>query len=211
MMKKAPSARLREARLMRGFASAADAARRFGWPVSTYRSDENGTRGLSSSDVMMYARAFGVAPEWLLGIEKEPTTEGVPVIADAAVGVWRDKSLDEERNKNRRLILVPRSGGVGMRFAVRVTDDSVNKLVPSGAFVVCTPWEAGHHLERGRYVYIEHTRGDLVERSVRIVDGSGESARLRTSSTHAKFANSLPATSDGVRIIGLVVGGYFEV
>lgn len=70
-----------------------------------------------------------------------------------------------------------------MRFAVRVSDDSINKLVPAGAFVICKPWSEAETLSRGRYVYIEQTRGDLVERSVRIVEGDGPGSRLRTNST----------------------------
>lgn len=211
MMKSTPSARLREARIRRGFRTAADAIRNFGWVESTYRSYENGTRPLGIEEATAYGRAFGVSARWLLCLDDEAMTEGVPVIADAAIGVWRDKSLDDEQNANRRLLLIPKSpSSDGMRFAVRVSDDSINKLVPAGAFVICKPWSEAETLSRGRYVYIEQTRGDLVERSVRIVEGDGPGSRLRTNSTVPALSSSV-TEGPSVRIIGSVIGGYFEV
>lgn len=58
--------RLRLARERAGFETAAEAARRFGWPIVTYRHHENGTRGFKQSAAVRYARAFHVTPEWIL-------------------------------------------------------------------------------------------------------------------------------------------------
>lgn len=58
--------RLRIARERAGHATAADAARAFGWAYPTYAGHENGSRGFSRDTAAQYARAFRVAPEWLL-------------------------------------------------------------------------------------------------------------------------------------------------
>lgn len=61
-----PCDRLRKAREAAGFASAAAAARAFGWTVSTYQSHENGNRDLRPAIAERYAKAFRVSPEFLL-------------------------------------------------------------------------------------------------------------------------------------------------
>lgn len=58
------SKRLREARVMAGFKTAADAARHFGWPEGTYRAHEAG-RGLRLTAINEYATAFAASPQWL--------------------------------------------------------------------------------------------------------------------------------------------------
>ena len=58
--------RLKAARERAGFPTAAAAAEAFGWPVSTYRSHENGHRGFPAKRAERYASAFRISPEWLL-------------------------------------------------------------------------------------------------------------------------------------------------
>lgn len=58
--------RLRLARTRAGYETAAEAAVAFGWPESTYRSHENGTRGFPAKKAPIYAKAFRVREEWLL-------------------------------------------------------------------------------------------------------------------------------------------------
>ena len=65
-MIKGPSDRLQQARRNAGFQGPAEAAERFGWNKSTYKSHENGTRGLRSEPAARYARAFHVSRAWLL-------------------------------------------------------------------------------------------------------------------------------------------------
>src|SRR3954452_1641424 len=57
--------RLRQARLDRGFDTAAAAADAFGWNRNTYASNENGNAPFSYRKAKEYAQAFGVRPEWL--------------------------------------------------------------------------------------------------------------------------------------------------
>lgn len=58
--------RLQQARRDAGYATAADAARRFGWNVNTYTSNENGNRAFSRTKAVEYSKAFKVDLEWLL-------------------------------------------------------------------------------------------------------------------------------------------------
>jgi hypothetical protein len=58
--------RLRAARLAAGFATAKDAAERFGWNQNTYTSHENGNRDIPLGRAIDYAAAFKVHFPWLV-------------------------------------------------------------------------------------------------------------------------------------------------
>lgn len=62
--------RLETAWRNRGFQSASDAARAYGWPVSTFRSHSNGNREFDVETAIKYARGLKVSPLWLLGLER---------------------------------------------------------------------------------------------------------------------------------------------
>ncbi|WP_245488379.1 helix-turn-helix transcriptional regulator [Mesorhizobium sp. Pch-S] len=57
--------RLEQARTQRGFRSAKEAARFFGWTYETYIQHEQGIRGISRA-AARYAEAFRVSEGWLL-------------------------------------------------------------------------------------------------------------------------------------------------
>ncbi len=58
--------RLQAARRHAGFATAADAVRRFGWHGPTYYGHENGSRGIKRDVATNYAQAFRVSVAWLM-------------------------------------------------------------------------------------------------------------------------------------------------
>lgn len=61
------SARLKQARELAGYESPREAAKAFGWNENTYKSRENGLRGVPPQSVVQkYARAFKVDFLWLL-------------------------------------------------------------------------------------------------------------------------------------------------
>ncbi|WP_208442239.1 helix-turn-helix domain-containing protein [Bartonella raoultii] len=64
------SSRLMKARLVRGFRSAKEAARYFGWNYSSYIQHEQGLRGISRAS-KKYAKAFRISEGWLLTGEGE--------------------------------------------------------------------------------------------------------------------------------------------
>ncbi len=84
-----PAARLRWARQQHGkYATPTEAARAFGWPVSTYLGHENGDRNPSRLAARRYARAYRVRWEWLLEGDG-PSHFGarlVPVVGHVAAG-----------------------------------------------------------------------------------------------------------------------------
>jgi transcriptional regulator with XRE-family HTH domain len=59
------SDRLRAARIKAGYETSSDAARAFGWTISTYAGHENGSRGIRENAARRYAAAFNVSVEWL--------------------------------------------------------------------------------------------------------------------------------------------------
>ena len=76
---KSPSDRLKEARVLRGFTSAAQAAEAIGLNKSTYRHHENGTRDIQTEAAQRYARFFHTQPEWIL-YGKKPKREELSLI-----------------------------------------------------------------------------------------------------------------------------------
>jgi len=71
-----PAARLRIARLRAGYETGKDAAEALGFPVSTYLSHENGSRGITSKRAVTYARKYKVREQWLLyGVGPGPGNE----------------------------------------------------------------------------------------------------------------------------------------
>lgn len=95
--------RLREARLSRGFRSAAEAARQFQWNITSYQQAENGTRPPTRDKITEYARNFRVSVSWLLtgsGTPEDTDIKTVPFFGhiDQASGylVRSDPAAKEE-------------------------------------------------------------------------------------------------------------------
>lgn len=65
-MAEEPYERLQRARRKAGFKGPAEAAEYFGWNKNSYKSHENGMRGLSPPNAAKYGRAFHVSQAWLL-------------------------------------------------------------------------------------------------------------------------------------------------
>lgn len=76
---KAPYERLKEARRCAGLVGPAEAAKKFGWNPNTYKSHENGERGLRQPAAERYAKRLRVSPAWLLGL----TEDGGPPTGEA--------------------------------------------------------------------------------------------------------------------------------
>jgi cysteine sulfinate desulfinase/cysteine desulfurase-like protein len=61
-----PADRLKALRKARRYETATDAAKAYGWPVSTYISHENGARDVSRKAAERYARAYRATPEHII-------------------------------------------------------------------------------------------------------------------------------------------------
>lgn len=90
--------RLQKARRDAGFETATDAARFYGWNENTYRSHENGERGLRLDAASRYARAFKVDAGWLLAGTGGHTLARprLPLIGRVAAGGSIDTSTEQE-------------------------------------------------------------------------------------------------------------------
>lgn len=203
-----PAEQLKKARIARGYASAREAARSHGWNEVTYIAHENGTRGLRVSAARRYAVAYGVSVAELMGIqghEPTPITSGVSVIGEAAVGLWRDPALQMTDDQT---LPVP-DGDERPRFAVRIADTSVNKLLMPGEFAVCEPIDA-ERVQPGHIVVIRRRRDGLDELSVRRVSArDGERIRVAGYSTDNRY-NGLTDVDVGpdAVLLGRVIGKY---
>ena len=134
-----PHERLKQIRIARGVATAADAARRFGWDEDTYKSHENGIRGISKKAVAKYAAAYKVSRGWLFfgegNYDNTPPLDG-----DSALAFKRIPLLDWGVVTNSANIAdaIPsataRAGTASTEnfgplvFALRVADDSMRNL-----------------------------------------------------------------------------------
>mgnify|MGYP003560498123 CR=1 FL=1 len=83
--------RLKELRVKRGFENAADAARAFGWPITTYQAHENGSRGLKLDIARRYAKAFNSTAAFILTGGSRPVNPvaHLPVTARVSAGTFR--------------------------------------------------------------------------------------------------------------------------
>ncbi|WP_146159847.1 hypothetical protein [Bradyrhizobium sp. MOS002] len=77
------AARLLAARTAAGFATAVDAAQRFGWSVARLRSHEGAARGMNETVLRHYAQAFSVSEEWL----RDGTVGAFPPFRDKFIEV----------------------------------------------------------------------------------------------------------------------------
>lgn len=80
--------RLEQARKARGFKTAKDAARRFGWTYETYIQHEQGIRGISRA-AKKYADAFRVSEAWLLTGEGDSQKSGAVTSQEEIVAFLR--------------------------------------------------------------------------------------------------------------------------
>jgi transcriptional regulator with XRE-family HTH domain len=129
--------RLREARIAKGFETAAAAADAFGWNRNTYGSNENGNAPFSYRRAKEYAAAFGVRPEWLYDAAGSmlPAAEAgfVPIIG--RVGANPDGLvLFATGQESGDLAPIP-PGGTEQARALLVVGHSMHGIADDGALI----------------------------------------------------------------------------
>lgn len=92
-----PNDRLRWARAKAGFQTPREAADRFAWPYGTYKSHENGMRGLRRETAVKYAKAFKISLTWLLTGQGSPQDETLTPDERALLEKYR--MLDKQGQK----------------------------------------------------------------------------------------------------------------
>lgn len=221
--------RLRQARKLARFSTAAEAAQRFGWPEGAYRHHENGTRGFGADLAQKYGRAFKVRPGWLLGLEfvNEPPSitdaaELLDVNGGVAAGVWRES---EHWNDERRFVInLPSPIPNVRRFGLVVEGLSMDDFYESGTVLDCmsTFHDANHPdgvpPSNGDHVIVERIRPDgLRELTVKEYREQDGVLLLVPRSSRPEFkpvaypgpdGDTDPATGEIVRIVAFVVTSY---
>lgn len=84
-----PAERLQYLRKKAGFATATDAARAYGWTVSTYLGHENGDRNPGRDSAKRYAAAFKSSWQWIVDGGAQPSaseSDTVPILGDVGAG-----------------------------------------------------------------------------------------------------------------------------
>lgn len=212
------SDRLRELRIKRGYATAADAAKAFGWNEHTYKSHENGIRGIKTEAARKYASAYGSSAGFILTGGGRGDSQSVNAIAHLAVtarvsaGTFR---YDEPVADEGFLVpFVPRGDiPASAQYAVIIDGPSVNKRIPDGAFAICAmydsvPGGASH----GSLVHVVRERSGLHEHTIKELRFSREGMQLFPVSTDPRFQDPIVLSSgeDGeiVRIQGVVIGVF---
>lgn len=129
--------RLREARIARGFDTAAAAADAFGWNRNTYGSNENGNAPFSYRKAKEYAAAFGVRPEWLYDAAGPmlPAAEAgfVPIIGRVGANP-EGLVLYASGQEPGDLAPIP-PGGTEKAVALRVVGHSMRGVADDGALI----------------------------------------------------------------------------
>jgi transcriptional regulator with XRE-family HTH domain len=130
--------RLRQARLDRGYDTAASAADAHGWSRNTYASNENGNAPFSYRRAKEYAAAFGVSAEWLYDATGPARPGGgdapeVPVVG--RVGANPDGTVLFALGQDPAELAPIPPGGTERARALRVVGHSMRGLADDGALI----------------------------------------------------------------------------
>lgn len=163
--------RLRQARLERGFETAAAAADAHGWSRNTYAANENGNAPFSYRRAKDYARAFGVTAEWLYdasGPMRGLAVEGmVPVIGH--VGANPEGTVLFATGQDPAELAPIPPGGTDRARALRVVGHSMRGVADDGALIYFEDQRTPPTPDMLGHVVVVETDGDevLVKRLLR--------------------------------------------
>ena len=163
--------RLRQARIERGFETAAAAADAFGWSRNTYASNENGNAPFSYRRAKEYAAAFAVTAEWLYD------ATGAVVSADASglvavighVGANPEGTVLFALGQDPAELAPIPPGGTDKARALRVVGHSMRGLADDGALIYFEDQRTAPTPDMLGQVVVVETDGDevLVKRLLR--------------------------------------------
>jgi transcriptional regulator with XRE-family HTH domain len=129
--------RLRQARIDRGFETAAAAADAHGWSRNTYASNENGNAPFSYRRAKEYAQAFGVSAEWLYdaGGAMQPGADSGEIPVVGRVGANPDGAVLFALGQDPAELAPIPPGGTDKARALRVVGHSMTGLADDGALI----------------------------------------------------------------------------
>ncbi|WWT39878.1 LexA-like protein [Microcystis phage Mwe-JY08] len=129
--------RLQKARRRAGYEDATAAARARGWNENTYRSHENGARGLKPDVARQYAKAFKVSPGWLLTGDGPVDRQNIVSVV-GRIGAGAEITPDEEQVPPEGLFEIEAPFPVpDDALAFEVVGDSMWPRYDPGDVIVC--------------------------------------------------------------------------
>jgi len=210
-----PCDRLRIARKNAGYQNYREAAEAFGWVTNTYKSHENGVRGLKLPMARKYGKAFKVSPAWLLTGEENKSAYNtsivnIPVYHDAAGGNWLEDE-GEVMSKSPNIPAISSEEYSSLhQYARKIVGNSVSNRIRHGEYAIMVRFENyPGFIPNGALVDVKRTRADgLVENSVKVFKNNA----LYTDSSELREQESLNMSdgNDGttVTITGVVIAAY---
>jgi SOS-response transcriptional repressor LexA len=210
--------RLRKLREAKGYEGPADAARAFGWNEHTYKSHENGVRGIRLPAAQKYAKAFGSTPAYLMtgdtGASSLPAMEEVttvPVMGEVAAGLFRAGNWTPD--DDAEIPALPRKGiPASKQYAVRVDGPSVNRRIPDGMYAICAMFDAyPGGATMGSLVHVTRQDGELVEHTIKELRLTAQGMMLMPVSDHPDYQEPVQLASNEesvVEIKGVVIGVF---
>lgn len=213
-----PADRLKDLRTRKGFTAAADAAKAFGWNEHTYKSHENGIRGIRLDTARKYAAAYNSSAAFILtGQVSGETREinsviNVPVLARVSAGAFRyDEGLEIEG------LLVPavprRDIAASLQYSVLIDGPSVNKRIPDGAYAICAPFDSyPGGAQHGQLVHVVRERSGLHEHTIKELRYTATGSELASVSNDPRYQGAIRLDTgeadEIVRIQGVVIGTF---
>lgn len=217
---RAIAARLRRARIYRGFETAKEFSDKHGIKQPTYVMHELGKRGLSRSVAANYARILKIRLNWLLEDEGEmvlSSTSSVdaPIMIIGAVQAGNWVEAMEWPVEDRRPVPVasrdPRYPHAD-HFALVVRGPSMNRFYPDGSIIVCVKyWDISERPQSGHKVVVRrHSDTGQIEATAKELRQDDQGALwLWPCSDHPEHQAPIRADNgEEVEILARIVGAY---
>lgn len=211
-----PHDRLRQLRIRKGYDTPAAAAKAFGWNEHTYKSHENGTRGLKAEVAQKYGRAFGASAAYIMygaGADSVDINQAemVPLVGEVSAGVFLEGRT--YKDEDIEVPVVPRKDIPGVaQYALKVVGESVNKKIADGSFAICAPLERfPGGAEHGSLVHVVRERAGLHEHTIKELQFTKDGPVLKPVSTDPRHQDPIIPNGDDdttVRIHGVVIGSF---
>lgn len=198
---------IRRARVKKG-RSQAELARRMSVTRNAVSLWESGSATPRWQTMQRLIAMLDLPSEWRIVATEDRSYQniGMPVIGEVAPGVWHDPEMRAAVEPDSIPVAPDQRYPSNAQFAVRVR--GAGGVAPEGAYLVCVDFErAGVAPRDGDLVYIERSRGGLVEYTVRRYRVGPSGPELRPEPDNSG-QGAIPASGDGevrIAIRGLVI------
>lgn len=216
--------RLKRAREDAGFDTATDFARAFNLNESTYRSHENGTRGLRMDAASRYANLLKINLTWLLTGKSEANRREslkvnnqpmhtimpigqengakpkrfVPIIGELRSGMFKEEADAQEPIGYVQDMADDRFSGLP-RYAKRVIGPSMNNVIPDGSVALFVSlMDLGRDPENGEIVeVIRRDKNGMVESTIKRYVETEDARYLMPDSSHPEHREPIKLDDNG--------------